>query len=101
MSLIDNVKQKANEQIDAQKSKATDSIGVIANAVRGTTGQLRNDQHDVMAQYVESVANQLDRFSSTLREKDMNALLSDARRLARRQPAIFIGGSFVVGLLAA
>ena len=99
--LLDNVKQKAAAQIDTQKSRATDSISVIANAVRGTTSQLRNEQHDVLATYVENVADQLDRFSTKLRDKDVNALLDDARQLARRQPALFIGGSFAVGLLAA
>jgi hypothetical protein len=101
MTLIDNVKQRANAQIDSQKSKATDTLGVIANAVRGTTGQLRNEQHDMLAQYIEGAANQLDRMSTTLRNKDMTTLIDDARRLARQQPALFIGGSFAVGLLAA
>jgi hypothetical protein len=101
MTLIDNVKERANAQIDTQKSRATDTLGVIANAVRGTTEQLRNEQHDVIAQYIENAANQLDRVSATLRGKDANALLADARQLARRQPALFIGSSFVVGLLAA
>ena len=101
MTLIDDVKQRANAEIDSQKSRATDTLGVIANAVRGTTEQLRNDQHDVVARYIETAANQLDRMSTTLRNKDVNTLLTDARQLARRQPALFIGGSFVLGLLAA
>jgi hypothetical protein len=101
MTLIDNVKQRANAQIDSQKSKATDTLGVIANAVRGTTGQLRNEQHDMLAQYIEGAANQLDRMSAALRNKDLTTLVDDARRLARRQPALFIGGSLAVGLLAA
>ena len=101
MTLIDNVKQRANAEMDSQKSRATDTLGVIANAVRGTTTQLRNDQHDVVAQYIETAANQLDRVSTTLRNKDVNTLMADARQLARRQPALFIGGSFVLGLLAA
>jgi hypothetical protein len=101
MTLIDNVKQRANAQIDTQKSRATDTLGVIANAVRGTTEQLRSDRHDVLAQYIEGAANQLDRVSATLRNKDMNTLIADARQLARRQPALFIGGSLAAGLLAA
>jgi len=101
MTLIDNVKQRASDQFDSQKSKATDTLGVIANAVHGTTEQLRSDHHEALAQYIEGAANQLDRMSTTLRNKDVNVLLSDARQLARRQPALFIGGSFALGLLAA
>ena len=101
MDLLDNVKQKATAQFDSQKGRATDGLSAIAHAARGTTEELRRDQHDVMAQYVERMADQLEQFSTQLRDKDITALLSDARRLARRQPAVFIGGSFAAGLLAA
>ena len=101
MDLLDNVKQKATAQFDSQKGRATDGLSAIAHAVRGTTDELRRDQHDVMAQYVERMADQLEQFSTQLRDKDITALLSDARRLARSQPAVFIGGSFAAGLLAA
>ena len=96
-----SVKQRATAQLDSQKGRATDSISTIAHAVRGTTSQLRNEQHDVLAQYVEKAADQLERFSANLRDKDMTELLNGARSFARRQPALFVGGSLVAGLLAA
>jgi hypothetical protein len=101
MDLIENVKQRATAQLDTQKGRATDSISSIANAVRGSTSQLRNEQHDVLAQYVENFAEQLERFSTNMRGKDMSELLDGARDFARREPALFVGGSFAVGLLAA
>ena len=101
MELLDNVKQQASAQLDSQKGRATDGLSAIAHAVRGTTDELRREQHDVIAQYVERMADQLEQFSTQLRNKDITALLADARQLARRQPAIFIGGSFAAGLLAA
>jgi hypothetical protein len=101
MELLDNVKQQASAQLDSQKGRATDGLSAIAHAVRGTTDELRREQHDVIAQYVERMAEQLEQFSTQLRNKDITALLADARQLARRQPAIFIGGSFAAGLLAA
>jgi len=101
MDLIDNVKQRATAQLDSQKGRATDSISSIAHAVRSTTSQLRGEQHDVLAQYVETVADQLERFSNNVRGKDVNELLDDARGFARRQPALFVAGSVAVGLLAA
>jgi hypothetical protein len=101
MDLIDNVKQRATAQLDSQKGRATDSISSIANAVRGSSSQLRGEQHDVLAQYVETFADQLERLSNNVRGKDVNELLDGARDFARRQPALFVGGSFAVGLLAA
>jgi hypothetical protein len=100
-NLMNTVKQRASAQLDTQKTRATDGLSVIAGAVRQTTQQLRNDQHDGLAQYVDRAADQLDRFSNAIRQKDVDQLLRDARQMARRQPALFIGGSFAVGLLAA
>jgi hypothetical protein len=100
-NLMNTVKQRATEQLDTQKARATDGLSTIASAVRHTTEQLRNDQHESLAQYVDRAADQLERFSTAIREKDVDQLLRDARGLARRQPALFIGGSFAVGLLAA
>jgi hypothetical protein len=100
-NLMDTVKERANSQFDVQKGRATDGLAAIAGAVRQSTQQLRNDQHDGLAQYVEKAADQLERLSSTLRNKSADELMKDVRQLARRQPALFIGGSFAVGLLAA
>jgi hypothetical protein len=99
--LVETVKQRATAQLDSQKERATDGLTAVAQAVRTTTQQLRNEHHDVVAQYVERAADQIERFSNALRQKHLNELVDDAQRLARRQPALFIGGSFALGLLAA
>ncbi len=62
---------------------------------------LRDEHHESVAAYVEGAAAGLERLARKIREKDLNELLHDAQRLARRQPAWFIGGSFALGLLAA
>ena len=98
---MNTVKERAAAQLDTQKSRATDGLSAITGAVRQTTAQLRTDHHEGLADYVDRAADQLDRFSTAIREKDVDELLRDARHFARRQPAVFIGGSFAVGLLAA
>jgi len=99
--IVDTVKERATAQLSNQKGRATDGLDVVAQAVRQTTQQLRDGQHDTIAQYVDRAAEQLERFSSAIRSKEVPDLLREARQLARRQPALFIGGSFAVGLLAA
>ena len=100
-SLMDTVKQRASSQLTSQKGRATDSLSAIAGAVRQSTTQLRNEHHDGLADYVERAADHLERFSNGLRDKSADELMRDVRNVARRQPALFIGGSFAVGLLAA
>lgn len=95
------VRETANAQLATQKDRATDGLGSVAQAVRQSTKQLREQQHDTVAQYVEQAANQIDRFSQSLKNKDVNELLTDAQQMARRQPALFIGSAFAIGLLGA
>jgi len=95
------VKERATAQLASQKDKATDGLGSVAQAVRDTTQHLRNQQHDQVAQYAEKAADQIDRLSQHLKNKNVTELLDDAQRLARRQPALFIGGAFAIGLLGA
>jgi hypothetical protein len=54
-----------------------------------------------VAQYVEQAADRIEQFSSRLRDRDLGDLMRDADRFARRQPAVFIGAAFMVGVLAA
>jgi len=97
--VIGRMRESAAAQLSTQKSKATEGLGSVAKAVRQSTQQLRDQQHDTLAGYVESAADQIERFSERVREKDVTELLDDAQRLARRQPAVFIGSAFMVGLL--
>ena len=99
--IVDQVKDKAAAQLNAQKQRATDGLGSVASAVRQTTERLRAEQHDTVAAFVERAADQIERFSNHLRDRDLNELVGEAQRFARQQPAVFIGSSFAAGLLAA
>jgi len=98
---VDRARSSAADQLNTQKSRATDGIGSVAQAIRQSTQQLRDQKHETIAGYVEQAADQLDKFSKQLRDKDVTEMLSDAQRFARRQPAMFVGAAFAVGLLGA
>jgi 2-succinyl-5-enolpyruvyl-6-hydroxy-3-cyclohexene-1-carboxylate synthase len=99
--ILHAVKDRATSELKDQKGRATDVVDVLAHAVRQTTDQLREEHHDTIARYVDRAADQLERFSGRMRDKNMGELMHDVRDLARRQPTLFIGGSFVAGLLVA
>jgi hypothetical protein len=99
--VIDRVKEGAAARLEAQKDRATEGLNTVADAVRKTTDTLRSEKHDTAARVVEQAADQLQRLSTQLRAKDVTELVDEAARLARRQPAIFVGLSFAAGLLAA
>jgi hypothetical protein len=99
--IIDRVRDTATAQLTSQKDRATDGLGSISQAVRQSTHQLRDQKHDVLAHYVERAADQIDRFSQRMRDKNVDDLVRDIQQMARRRPAFFIGGAFAVGLIGA
>jgi hypothetical protein len=99
--IVERVRERAGAQLATQKNMATDSIGTFARAVRRTTQELREQQHDTLAQYVDRAADQLERLSSGLKNKDVGDLVRDAQKVARRQPVVFVGSAFAIGLLGA
>ena len=99
--IADKVRDRAAAQLNTQKDRATDGIGSVAQVARETTQHLRERQHETVAGYVEQAADQLERFSHSLKNKDVRELVEDAQRLARRQPALFVGGAFALGLVGA
>jgi hypothetical protein len=99
--MMDRVKDGATAQLSNQKNKATDGLGTLAAAVRKTCQPLRESDQTTLASYVEQAADGIERFSSDLRQRDIGELVNEAQRFARRKPALFIGGAFAVGVLAA
>lgn len=99
--LMDRVREGATAQLSSQKERATDGLGSLAQAVRQSTQPFRDQKQDVIAQYIERAADQLEGFSARLRDRDINDLVGDVQQFARRQPAMFIGAAFAAGVLAA
>jgi hypothetical protein len=99
--LVDKLRSGAASQLNNQKDRATEGLGSVVQAVRQSTQQLREQRHDTIARYVEQAADQIDRLSRRLRERDVTQLIGDVQRLSRRQPAAFVGGAFTLGIIAA
>lgn len=99
--LTERLKERASSQLERQKVRATDGLGSVAEAVRQSTQPLRDGQQETIARYVERAADRLQQWSEELRTKDVGELVGDLQRLVRRQPAIFLGAAFALGLLGA
>jgi hypothetical protein len=97
---VSRVKEIATAQLPTQKDRPTNSVGTVAQAVRQSTRHLREQKHEAIAGYVDQAADQLDRLSQRL-SGDVTQLLTDVQRLARRRPAVFIGGAFALGVIGA
>lgn len=99
--VVDQAKQQATSQLSSRKDQAVDSLGTVAQAFRQTGEHLRqSDQHGI-AQYADKAAERVEQFTDQLRGKDVQTIVRDVERYARQQPAVFLGGAFVLGLLGA
>jgi hypothetical protein len=99
--LADQAKQTVTEQVATQKDKASEALTSVAQALRQTGDQLRSNDQGAIGQYAGQAADQIERLSGFLRDRDVNDILYEAEQFARRQPAVFLGGAFVLGLLGA
>lgn len=99
--LADKAGQTAKQQVDRRKEQAASRLGHVSGALRSTSDHLRDEDEPSIAEYVDKAAVQLDRFVGYLDEKSAEDLLHDTRQLARRDPALFLGGAAVLGLIGA
>jgi len=96
---LGEAKQQVAARFDAQKSQAADRLSNVANALRQTGENLESQNEDTFGQYARAAADQLEQFSNTLQNKNMNELLNEVQGFARRQPELFIAGSLAAGFL--
>lgn len=99
-ALIDDVKGHAEEFGEAQKDQIADRVGGIAETLRDTSKKFRKKDETTAAGLTDTAADQLDRMSASLRQKDLSTMLSEASDLARSHPAIFLGGAVALGFIA-
>lgn len=99
--VADQAKQQATTLLGGQKDRAAEAVTGIAQALRSTGNQLRQNDQGSVAQYTDKLAERVEAFSGSLSGKDVNELVADVERYARKQPAVFLGGAFVLGVLAA
>jgi hypothetical protein len=98
---IHRVEQQAQTSLSAQKEEVVHKLHGVTEALRLTRDQLQEQDQNSFAQYSDKMADQIERFSTYLEEHDLEELRHSAENFARRQPELFLGGAFALGLLAA
>lgn len=94
----DTAKQQATQKLDEGRNKAADEIENIAHAARAAASDLDDKNREGLSHYVTDLANQISSLASGLRKKSIDDLMQEAQNIARKNPALFIGGSIAIGL---
>ena len=101
------IKQQATSAFVDQRDKAVSGLSGLAEALRQTAKSLSDSAGGEsqipagIAPMVDEAAERLSQSADFLREKDITGLLSEAQQLAKKQPALFMGGMFAIGLVGA
>ncbi|HEU4681287.1 MAG TPA: hypothetical protein VFS51_06045 [Gemmatimonadales bacterium] len=98
---LQQARDRAGSSLGESKTQFADQFGSVADALRRTTEHLRSEDQQRIAGLTETVARQVDQVANYLRNKDARAMRSDLENLARRQPALILGGALVLGLIGA
>jgi len=103
--VVSQVQEQANSQVNRQKESAASELSTVVNAVRRFGETLNNEGQGPIArfaaQYGDKAANSLDRVAQYHREQDAKRLLDDVQNFGRRQPALLLGGAFLLGFAGA
>lgn len=98
---VDQVRERGMSQLANQKDQVAGKVGSVAHALREMGKQLKQSNDAPIAEYVDRVADSVEQFSNHLRQRRVDELIEETESFARRQPALFLGGAFFLGLVAA
>ena len=100
--LAASAKEQADRQFESRMGTVSSEISSIAAALRRAGDELRRENGSSMgASVITTIAERVERFGASTSGRDLDSVLDDVQRLARRNPAAFAGTAAAIGFLAA
>jgi hypothetical protein len=102
----DAVAEKATTAIEDQKTGISTSLNTVAGSVRRMGSELgtSDDAAGLMtaaSKYTDTAARKLENVANYFERTDLQGMMTDLKDFARKNPAVFLGGAFAAGVLAA
>ena len=97
---LGEAQNQLTSRLTDEKTAFSNSLDQVAEVVFKTGQDLREQDQAMLAQYVDSAAEMVTNVSGYVRKTDWQDFSKDVESYARQRPALFIGGVFVLGLLA-
>lgn len=101
MKVAEQARHQGVSMLSKQKDQASEALRATSKAVEEMGHRLEQEGQGTVAQFATMAAQQVNQFSEFLGSRDIEDLFRELERTARRQPAYFLGGAFVLGLLGA
>jgi hypothetical protein len=88
--------EKVKAAVAEQKSAGAEYLGAISNSMRRASREFDGELPQA-GQYIRTAAEQVDRVSEALRNREMSQLVGDLQDFARKQPTAFFGAAALAG----
>jgi hypothetical protein len=93
--------EQAQEVAESQKGRLAEGAAGVAEALHHASEGLRADDQQTVGDYADALAGQVDKVARFLQSRDLPTMAREVSGFARRQPALFLGGAFTLGIVAA
>lgn len=101
----EQVAQRLTSSTTQLKGQASGALDNFAEAIRQLGQQFRDQNQGIAASlvggYADRAAGQAQRLGAYLQHTEVDELVQQIERFARRSPGAFLGGTFAVGVLGA
>lgn len=87
------------KQADRGMETAAEGISHIAESIRKVGADMQESQPQI-AGVADTAAEQAERLATYLQQTDAREVIRTVEGVARRQPLVFLGGAFLLGLAA-
>jgi hypothetical protein len=100
-STAESAKQRAESMADEGRNRLAGRIEGVARALKRTASTMQEEDDKEVSNIADQLGTQIEKVSGWLQEHDTRDIIWRVENFARRQPAVFLGGAFVLGLAAA
>ncbi len=97
--VVEQTKKGTESQLTYGKERAADGLRDVAKALRSASEQLRADENEALTGYIDRAAGKVSDVSDYLKDHSLSELSTEVKTFARREPALFLGGALVLGLI--
>lgn len=93
--------EQAQKAAESQKGRLAEGATEVARALHHASEGLRRDDQRTVGDYTEALAGQVEKVAQFLQSRDLPTMAREVSGFAKRQPALFLGGAFTLGIVAA
>lgn len=95
--MADRAGLEAGAKLGTARQGAATRMDTLAESARAASERLRGSELGPLSDYVDRMADGMQRFSGGLRERSGDELLQDVGRMARENPGLFVSSGIAIG----